>query len=123
MALHHYYMERLSDICEGCFRLPFIPDDRESNGHLFYILFDDETLIERAIVHFKEHEIQVIRHFVPLHDSPGGKRFGKVVGPMSVTTSVAARLLRLPLYAGMTRADQDRVISTLDSFFNSSFRS
>jgi dTDP-4-amino-4,6-dideoxygalactose transaminase len=52
-------------------------------------------------------------HYVPLHSSPAGRRFGRAIGDLRITTSVAERLVRLPLWVGMTDADIERVVAAI----------
>jgi dTDP-4-amino-4,6-dideoxygalactose transaminase len=102
---------------EGDLRLPVVPSSCKNNAHMFYVLFSDLAVRTQAIDYFKQRDITTVFHYVPLHSSPAGLRFGRTDGDMSVTDDTSDRLLRLPLYYDMTEADTGRVIETLISFF------
>ena len=88
---------------------PAIPPEVRHNGHVYWLLAPDRETRDHAIARLAEHGVRAQFHYVPLHSSPAGLRYGRPVGDLAVTTSVAARLLRLPIWVGMTRADVDRV--------------
>ena len=77
-----------------------------------------DNLIKRAalIAHLKEREIQAPFHYVPLHSSPAGRRFGHAAGSLYVTDSIAERLVRMPMWYGLER-HQDEVIEAVHAFF------
>lgn len=101
---------------EGVVGLPGVPDDCTHNAHMFYVLFRNLEERSRAIEFLKQHDITAVFHYVPLHSSPAGLRFGRAHGNMTVTDDTSDRLLRLPLYYDMTDADTQSVIETLISF-------
>jgi dTDP-4-amino-4,6-dideoxygalactose transaminase len=102
---------------KGLLRLPVIPKGAESNHHLFHVLTDSENSRQRLIAHLKGLEIQAVFHYVPLHLSPMGAALGWLPGSLPVTEDAASRLLRLPLYAGITPLEQDRVIEGILGFY------
>lgn len=87
------------------------------NGHMFYLLLDDLDTRSRLIHHMKANGIMAVFHYVPLHTSPAGKRYGRVHGKMDVTENLSDRLLRLPLYQDLTDADILRVSTAVKDFF------
>ncbi len=89
----------------------------EANGHIFWLLTPDEDTRGELIASLSREEINAVFHYVPLHSSPAGKRFGRAAADLPVTETVAAQLLRLPLYLEMTDADVDRVIQAVGAFF------
>jgi dTDP-4-amino-4,6-dideoxygalactose transaminase len=112
------YCERLRPLEEqGRLRLPFVPTDCSSNGHLFYIISGSLEERSRLIAYLKARGILAVFHYVPLHSSPGGRRYGRVAGDMEVTDDISDRLLRLPLYYGMTDADVELVVSAVTEFY------
>jgi dTDP-4-amino-4,6-dideoxygalactose transaminase len=86
---------------------------------MFYVLFDDLESRTRAIESLNRNDITAVFHYVPLHSSPAGVKFGRAHGDMTVTNHTSDRLLRLPLYYDMSEADTERVIETLVSFYRS----
>jgi dTDP-4-amino-4,6-dideoxygalactose transaminase len=104
--IYDLYMEKLRPLAEkGCIQLPRILNNCCSNGHLFYII--TRSLKERTkLAEFlKEQNILAVFHYVPLHNSPAGKQYGRSCGTMEVTERVSDCLLRLPLYYEMTQDD------------------
>jgi len=94
-----------------------LPAGLSGNGHMFYILLPDTDTRSALIRHLGEGGILGVFHYVPLHSSPAGRRFGRTGSAMDVTDSVSARLLRLPLYFEMEEADVDRVAERVAGFF------
>jgi len=94
-----------------------LPAGLSGNGHMFYILLPDTDTRSALIRHLGEAGILGVFHYVPLHSSPAGRRFGRTGSAMDVTDSVSARLLRLPLYFEMEEADVDRVAARVAGFF------
>lgn len=87
-----------------------IPESCTHNAHMLYLKlqnFNDRSLF---INHMRAHEIESVFHYVPLHSSPAGMRFGRFSGKDRFTTRESDRLVRLPLYYGMEDRDRERVI-------------
>lgn len=101
----------------GKLGLPAIPDGCVHNAHMYYIKCKD--LAERtALISFlKECDILAVFHYVPLHSAPAGERFGRFDGEDKYTTVESDRLLRLPMYYGLTAEDRSRVIAAVKEFF------
>jgi len=93
---------------------PSIPNACRHNGHLYYVLVDP-TRRQTLLDHFKAQKIGAPFHYIPLHSSPAGQRYGRVHGNMSVTNRSADSLLRLPLYPQMTVDMQERVVAVLEA--------
>lgn len=95
-----------------------IPAGIQHNAHMYYILV--RSLQERSslIEYLKNKGITAVFHYVPLHLSPFGSKFRNPVMKMDVSELAGARLLRLPLYADITKEEQDCVIDNVVSFFN-----
>ncbi|GGM84537.1 dTDP-4-amino-4,6-dideoxygalactose transaminase [Dactylosporangium sucinum] len=96
---------------------PTVPADREQPAHLYYLLLPDLDSRQSMLKHLLGHGVLGTFHYQPLHLAPAGEKFGRV-GPEGcpVTEDVADRLLRLPLYAGMTDDDIDLVINAVETF-------
>jgi dTDP-4-amino-4,6-dideoxygalactose transaminase len=111
------YMSALGPWAEGCgIQLPVIPPDTESAYHLFYVLMPSHEERDGAIAHLREAGIQTAFHYVPLHLSPMGRRYGYQDGDLPITTDAAGRLVRLPFYNGLTLPEVERVCSTLEAW-------
>jgi dTDP-4-amino-4,6-dideoxygalactose transaminase len=96
--------------------LPVVPDDCEQAYHMFYIVLRDTDHRARLIEELKRHDIHAAFHYVSLHLSPMGARFGGRPGDCPVAERASACLVRLPFYTGMSEAEQDRVIAAVSRF-------
>jgi dTDP-4-amino-4,6-dideoxygalactose transaminase len=92
------------------YRLPTIPPDREQAYHMFHVLLPDRETRNRVLAGMRERGVLATFHFVPLHDSPGGRRFAARELPCPVSERVSARLLRLPFYTDITEGEADEVV-------------
>ena len=114
LAIWRRYHEMLAPLeQQDLLRRPIVPTDCQHNGHLYYILLSPE--IDRHIVlnELKKNGIHAVFHYVPLHSSPAGMRFGRAHGELSLTTSLSHRLIRLPMWFGLHEAQQQRVCDIL----------
>ena len=110
------YTEQLTPLAQaGKLRLPNFDDD--SNGHMFYIILDSLDIRTRLIAHLKAQGINPVFHYVPLHSSPAGRKYGRTGSAMKVTDDVSERLLRLPLHYEMSDEDVARVSTAVQDFF------
>mgnify|MGYP006078531465 FL=1 len=83
------------------FLTPVIPNECETNGHLYYLLMSNNAERENLIAYMKSKSVNCIFHYIPLHDSFAGKKYGRVATSMHVTESLASRIVRLPLWVGL----------------------
>ena len=114
--LWHRYHEVLEPLeADGLLRRPVVPQDVEHNGHIYYVLLADLPTRERVRSSLASQSIVAPFHYVPLHSSPAGQRYGRSEGDLPVTSSTYERLLRLPLHADLTVAEQDRVIDGIET--------
>jgi dTDP-4-amino-4,6-dideoxygalactose transaminase len=112
------YYDGLKELEErGYLELPSIPKDCIHNGHIFYTKVKDLDTRTELLAYLKEREITAVFHYVPLHSSQAGERFGRICGEDRWTTLESQRVIRLPLYYGITRADLQHVIDTLYRYF------
>lgn len=88
-----------------------------NNGHLFYILVKNREERTALIEHLKQNSIEAAFHYVPLHASPAGKRYARTAGPLTNTTVLSDRLLRLPLYFDMTDEQVETVVYRIQQFY------
>ena len=102
---------------KGLVELPVVPEGCVHNAHMYYLKCRD--LEERtAFIRFlKERDILAVFHYVPLHSAPAGRQYGRFAGEDVYTTRESDRLVRLPLYYGLTREDQGRVIAAVKEFY------
>ena len=98
---------------QGLIRRPVVPDDRLHNAHLYYVLVPDRATRDRLLVELEEREVYAVFHYVPLHSAPAGRRYGRTHGTLEVTDDVSGRLVRLPLWAGMTDQQVEHVIASV----------
>jgi dTDP-4-amino-4,6-dideoxygalactose transaminase len=114
LRLWQGYHDRL-EACEraGVLRRPIVPDGCRHNGHIYYVLFRTAAARTAALASLHESGIDAVFHYVPLHSSPAGRRVGRASGGLTVTDSVAERLVRLPLWVGMADSDLDLVIDAV----------
>lgn len=111
------YHSQLSQLeAEGYLRLCTSPKDAGINGHVFYVLLNDRKERDNLKNHLHVHRIEALTHYEPLHDTSIGRNSGRCVGDMSVTNSVAGRLLRLPMHMGLKDEDIDRVCSVIQDY-------
>ncbi len=114
LALWQHYHNGLATLeAEGLLRRPVIPADCQHNAHMYYVLLADTISRDTVLQAFKAAGIHAVFHYVPLHSAPAGQRFCKTHGSLPHTNQAAERLVRLPLWIGMTDADQAHVMATL----------
>lgn len=112
-----YYDNNLRPIASSKgIQLPHIPDHCQQAYHMYYLLLPDLDSRQRLIKHLKENGILSVFHYLPLHLSDMGIKFGGKKGDCPVTESVSDRLLRLPFYNTLTTGQQDQVINTITNF-------
>lgn len=97
----------------GILRRPIIPEHCRHNSHMYYILLAPDINRQSVLNNLKRKNIFPVFHYVPLHSSPGGKRYGKTQGVLKVTDDLANRLLRLPLWIGLNSEQQERIVQSI----------
>lgn len=118
MHIWNTYFEKLMPLQEkGVLELPYIPAGCVHNAHMFYLKMKDMEERTRFISYMKSNDILTVFHYIPLHTSPAGKKFGRFFGEDVYTTRESERLVRLPLYYSMTEEDQDKVIRKILEFY------
>ncbi len=101
-AIWHRYHESLADIERaGFLRRPVVPKHCVHNAHMYYVLLSDADERQRVIRELAAAGIGAVFHYVPLHDAPAGRKYGRTAAPLSVTTNISERVLRLPIWAGI----------------------
>lgn len=98
---------------KGYLRRPTVPAEAVTNGHIYYILLADAQRRDRALEALKLAGVNAITHYVPLHTSPAGRRFGRFEGKLTTTDDISARLIRLPISFGLTVEQVDYAIGAV----------
>jgi dTDP-4-amino-4,6-dideoxygalactose transaminase len=114
IAIWRRYHEMLAPLEQrGVLRRPVIPSDCQHNGHIYYILLETAEDRARALAELNRNGVNAVFHYVPLHSSPAGMRFGRASGELAVTTSQSERLIRLPMWLGLSESQQQRACEAL----------
>jgi len=112
-AAYHRAFEGLER--EGRLRRPVVPAECEHNAHMYYLLLENREARDRVIDQLAAKEIQAVFHYVPLHSSPAGMRLGRAAGDLGLTDDVSGRLVRLPLWVGMSDNDTERIVRAVEA--------
>lgn len=118
LARWEQYYRLLSPLAaEGRIELPVIPEGCVHNAHMFYIKTRDLEERQALIQALREQGILAVFHYIPLHSSPAGKKFGRFHGEDRYTTRESERLLRLPMYYSLTEENVNDVVSVIEEFY------
>ena len=112
----NYYDTQLAAWAADNVALPHIPEHCDQSYHMFYMILPSLRARQALIEHLKGRGILAVFHYVPLHLSEMGRKFGGRLGQCPVTETVADRLLRLPFYNELSLSEQDEVIEAILSF-------
>ena len=116
-ACWHRYHDGLKPLdAQGLLTLPTIPANCFPNYHMFQILLPSEAKRNSLMEHLREKQIHAVFHYIPLHTSPMGLKFGYEKGMLPVTENLASRVLRLPLYGDLNASPQARIIRSITEF-------
>jgi dTDP-4-amino-4,6-dideoxygalactose transaminase len=112
-AWNRYYqnVKQLEDA--GNLLRPYIPEHCEHNAHMFYIKVENSQTRDKVLSRLQASKVGAVFHYVPLHSSPGGKKYGRFYGDDRRTTSESEKIIRLPLYYDMSNPDIDFVTDQL----------
>ena len=111
------YHERLADLeAQGKLDRPFVPDGCAHNAHMYYIKVKDLAVRTRLIAYLRENGIAPAFHYVPLHSSPAGEKFGRFCGEDVYTTRESERLLRLPMFYDLSMDNVDYIAEKIHLF-------
>lgn len=118
LASWAFYYDQLKPLADaGKIELPVVPAGCVHNAHMFYLKCADLEERSALIKHLKERGVLAVFHYIPLHSSPAGERFGRFVGDDVYTTADSDRLVRLPMYYGLTSEDAQTVVDAIKDFF------
>ncbi|MGN1313708.1 MAG: dTDP-4-amino-4,6-dideoxygalactose transaminase [Lachnospiraceae bacterium] len=112
-----YYENLLPLKEEGLLELPTVPEGCVHNAHMFYIKTKDIEERSALIKELKAKEILAVFHYIPLHSAPAGLKFGRFHGEDIYTTKESERLLRLPMYYGLTLEQTDQICHVVKEFY------
>lgn len=119
IASWSYYYEQLQPLqTAGKIQLPSVPDDCVHNAHMFYIKVQDIEVRSQLIEHLRNNDIMAVFHYIPLHSSVAGKNLGMFNGEDEFTTAESERLVRLPMWYGISDEQLSRVVNSLIKFYN-----
>ncbi|MFZ6016091.1 MAG: dTDP-4-amino-4,6-dideoxygalactose transaminase [Nitrospirota bacterium] len=94
----------------GILKRPHVPSDRQHNAHMYYIILPNLKIRDYLISKLKEKDINAIFHYVPLHSSQAGRKFGRTHGDLKITQDISERIIRLPMWVELTAEKVDRVV-------------
>lgn len=113
-SIFNYYYEHLKKLEDRVIlRLPIIPEGREYNAHMFYILLNSEKERNNLMEKLKENGIHAVFHYIPLHSSPMGIKMGYKIGDFPITENLSGRLLRLPMYADLGEKELEYIVGEI----------
>jgi dTDP-4-amino-4,6-dideoxygalactose transaminase len=111
MAIWERYHAALASFeAKGVLRRPVVPDVCQHNAHMYYVLLAPGIDRQLVLSELKRNGINSVFHYVPLHSSPAGQRYGRVHGALEVTNRQSERLVRLPMWVGLIEEQQDRIV-------------
>ena len=118
MASWNAYHERLAPLAKkGLIELAYIPEYCTHNAHMFYLKVEDLQTRTALLKHLVYNDILAVFHYVPLHSSPAGMRFGRFHGEDKYTTNESNRLLRLPMFYGLKQEEIEFICDKVYEFF------
>lgn len=118
LATWNTYYQDLKPLAEaGHIELPQVPDECQHNAHMFYLKVRDIETRSALIEHLKAQGVMAVFHYIPLHSSKAGKDLGVLVGDDQYTTQDSERLLRLPMFYGLEKAQVNKVVTAVKNFF------
>ena len=118
MSSWNAYYEGLRDLRDkGVLEIPVVPESCVHNAHMFYIKVSDLEERTKMLDYLKEHDVNAVFHYIPLHTAPAGVKYGEFRGEDRYTTKESERLIRLPLYYGLGK-DVEKVIDAVRKFYD-----
>ncbi len=118
LATWNRYYEALAPLAaKGLLDVPTIPNGCVHNAHMFYLKFKNLEQRQMFIKFMKGRQIYCVFHYIPLHSAPAGCRYGRFNGNDEYTTKESERLVRLPMYFGLSKEDCFEVIEGVKAFF------
>jgi dTDP-4-amino-4,6-dideoxygalactose transaminase len=119
LATWNTYHELLTPLmAAGHIELPTLPEGCEHNAHMFYVKVKDIDVRTALLKHLSENGVYAVFHYVPLHTAVAGPRFSRFHGQDAYTTLESERLIRLPIFYGLSSSDLQHIASQLERFFS-----
>lgn len=112
---YHAGLENLE--VHGYIARPFVPLDCQHNGHIYYLIVQNRDVRDGLLKYMRDHFVQCTSHYVPLHSSPAGVKYGRFEGNMSITNLVASKIIRLPIWPHLDNKSIEIIINLIYSFF------
>lgn len=117
--IHKRYHDSLLPLVrQGKIMLPAEQNGHQCNGHITCILTKSLNERNQLLFYLNDKGVNAIFHYVPLHSSPAGRRFGRIAGGMKITNDISKRLLRLPMYYEICNDDIDYVIQCVKQYYD-----
>jgi dTDP-4-amino-4,6-dideoxygalactose transaminase len=114
LQLWEQYHEAFAGLeCEGKVRRPVIPGHCLHNAHMYYLILESLQVRSHLLDRLRAGGIKAVFHYVALHSSPAGRKYGRADGDLPRTQEISDRLVRLPLWVGMTERDVKDVVRTV----------
>jgi dTDP-4-amino-4,6-dideoxygalactose transaminase len=114
LAIWNYYHEALRPLADaGLIEQPFVPDYATHNAHMYYIKVKNLEVRTQLISYLRQKDVMSVFHYIPLHSSKAGKRFGRFHGEDVYTTKESERLMRLPLFYNLTDAEMEHTARSI----------
>lgn len=109
---YHKHLKILED--NGLLKRPLIPSNCAHNGHMYYIILDKGINREELLKSLLSNGIHAVTHYTPLHNSKGGKRFGRHNGDLKCTLNTSNQIIRLPLWNGLNELQVEFIVSCVE---------
>ena len=120
LSIWNKYYEHFSEFeKKGIIRLPFIPKECTHNAHMFYIRFPSLAIRTKFIDFLRKEDIIAPFHYIPLHSSPAGKKFGRAHNELNITNMVSDTLVRLPIFYDLSEENLSKIIDLTTKFIRS----
>ncbi|MCI5509721.1 MAG: dTDP-4-amino-4,6-dideoxygalactose transaminase [Eubacterium sp.] len=118
LSIWNFYHEELKPLADrGLIEQPFIPEYASHNAHMYYIKVKNLETRTKLLEELKQQGILSVFHYVPLHSSEAGRKFGRFHGEDIYTTRESERLMRLPMYYSLSLEEAAEVVKALYRFF------
>jgi dTDP-4-amino-4,6-dideoxygalactose transaminase len=119
---NRYHADLATHEADGLLRRPIVPEGCEHNGHMYYVILPKAVDRGRVLSLLRQNGVHAVFHYVPLHSAPAGRRYGRAHGTLALTNDLSSRLVRLPMWVGISHEQQQRVVDQLAAAIGASNR-